>query len=67
MRAAGDPIALAPASQHKVVMPNLSVGDRALTPLMNYLSAQAQAHWATGRKSGALRNAPPFGGRPLGQ
>jgi protein SCO1 len=41
MRAAGDPIAVALAASYKVVMPNLSVGERDLAALMGFLSAQA--------------------------
>jgi protein SCO1/2 len=41
MRAAGDPIALQLAASYKVVMPNLSVGDRDLAALLDFLSAQA--------------------------
>lgn len=41
MREAGDPIAVALAAQYKVVMPNLNVGDRDLSALLDYLSAQA--------------------------
>jgi protein SCO1/2 len=41
MRAAGDRIALALASQYRAVMPNLNVGDRDLDALLDYLSAQA--------------------------
>jgi protein SCO1/2 len=41
MRAAGDPIALVLAASYKVVMPNLSVGDRDLEAIMAFLSAQA--------------------------
>ena len=41
MRAAGDPITVALASQYRAVMPNLNVGDRDLDALLGYLSAQA--------------------------
>jgi protein SCO1 len=41
MRAAGDPIAVALAAGYKVVMPNLSMGDRDLDALLDFLSAQA--------------------------
>jgi protein SCO1/2 len=41
MRAAGDPNAVALAARYKVVMPNLNVGDRDLSALLDYLSAQA--------------------------
>jgi protein SCO1/2 len=40
MRAAGDPIALALRARYKAVMPNLSVGDRDLAVLLDYLGAQ---------------------------
>ena len=41
MRASGDPIAVALAERYKAVMPNLSVGDRDLAALMDYLTAAA--------------------------
>jgi protein SCO1/2 len=41
MRASGDPIAVALAQRYKAVMPNLSVGDRDLAVLMDYLTAAA--------------------------
>jgi protein SCO1/2 len=41
MREDGDPIAVALAERYKVVMPNLLVGDRDATILVDYLSAVA--------------------------
>jgi len=41
MREDRDPTAVALAERYKVLMPNLSVGDRDLAELMDYLSAAA--------------------------
>jgi protein SCO1 len=41
MREDNDPIAVALAERYKVVMPNLSIGDRDLTVLLDYLSSVA--------------------------
>jgi protein SCO1 len=41
MREEGDPIAVALAERYKVLMPNLFVGDRDLTALLDYLGAVA--------------------------
>jgi protein SCO1 len=43
VREGGDPIATALAAKYKVTMPNLSVGDRDLAALIDFLNAQAAA------------------------